>query len=104
MSNKLAPSKTSIVTRDVRKIEDKTGNLYESLAVIAKRANQIAANMKVEMTSKLSEFNHGDAIEEMTENREQIEIAVQYEKMPKPTLQATEEFLDNKTFFRNPAK
>lgn len=101
------PSKTiplTTITRDVRNLDDQTGNLYESLVVIAKRANQIAAQTKEELNAKLSEFaTSSDNLEEIFENREQIEISKYYEKLPKPTLIATEEFLDHKVYFRNPA-
>ncbi len=92
------------ITRDVRNLDDQTGNLYESLVVIAKRANQIAAQTKEELNAKLSEFaTSSDNLEEIFENREQIEISKYYEKLPKPTLIATEEFLEKKVYFRNPA-
>jgi DNA-directed RNA polymerase subunit K/omega len=92
---------TSIIPRDVRKIEEKTGNVYESIVVIAKRANQIAAQLKEELHNKLQNFdNESDTLEEIFENREQIEISAQYERMPKPTLIATEEFLADKVYFK----
>ncbi len=92
------------ITRDVRNLDQQTGNLYESLVVIAKRANQIAAQTKEELNAKLSEFaTSSDNLEEIFENREQIEISKYYEKLPKPTLIATEEFLEKKVYFRNPA-
>jgi DNA-directed RNA polymerase subunit K/omega len=93
------------VTRDLLKFEEKTGNLYESIVVIAKRANHIAAEMKEELNNKLSEFaSSTDNLEEVFENREQIEISKFYERLPKPTLIAIQEFLDGKIYFRNPAK
>lgn len=93
------------VVRDLRKIDEKTENLYESLAIIAKRANQIAAQMKEELHSKLQEFtNDSDTLEEVFENREQIEISSYYERLPKPTLIAVEEFLNGKVYHRNPEK
>ncbi len=95
----------STISRDMRKIDEKTGNIYESLVVIAKRANQISSALKEELNSKLSEFaSDSDNLEEVFENREQIEISTYYEKLPKPTLQATEEFLAGKVYHRNPAK
>ena len=91
------------VPRDLRKFDQETGNLYESLVIISKRANQIAAQLKEELNNKLSEFEHdSDTLEEVFENREQIEISSYYEKLPKPTLIATEEFLSNKIYHRNP--
>ncbi|MFN4971698.1 MAG: DNA-directed RNA polymerase subunit omega [Bacteroidota bacterium] len=96
---------TTTVVRDLKKLEDKTGNIYESIAIVSKRANQIAANMKEELHNKLQEFaNDSDTLEEVFENREQIEISSYYERLPKATLIATEEFLQGKVFHRNPAK
>ncbi len=87
----------SIVTRDLEKIAEPTGNLYESVVVISKRARQIAVNIKEELNSKLAEFaTTVDNLEEVFENREQIEISKFYERMPKPTNTATEEFLEGK--------
>jgi DNA-directed RNA polymerase subunit K/omega len=91
------------VTRDLRKIDGPTGNIYQSVAIIAKRANQISADLKEELTGKLNEFaTHTDNLEEVFENREQIEISKHYERMPKPSSIATQEFLDGKIYFRNP--
>lgn len=96
---------TTTITRDVRNLDQETANVYESLVIIAKRANQIAAITKEELNSKLSEFvTSNDNLEEIFENREQIEISKYYEKLPKPTLVATEEFLEGKVYFRNPSK
>ncbi len=93
------------VTRDVRELDKETGNIYESLVVIAKRANQISSAMKEELANRLSEFSSpSDTLEEVFENREQIEISKQYERMPKPTLLATQEFFEGKIYYRNPAK
>ena len=95
----------STVTRDLRQLDQKTDNLYESLVIIAKRANQISNNIKEELQSKLSEFaSSNDNLEEVFENREQIEISKHYERMPKPTLIAIDEFLNGKVYFRNPSK
>jgi DNA-directed RNA polymerase subunit K/omega len=96
---------TSTVTRDVRQLDSKTGNIYESLVIIAKRANQISNNLKEELNGKLSEFaSSNDNLEEIFENREQIEISKHYERLPKPTLIAVDEFLNDKVYFRNPSK
>ena len=93
------------ISRDIRQLDATTGNIYESIAVISKRANQIAAQLKEELHNKLAEFaSDNDNLEEVFENREQIEISAYYERMPKPTLIATEEFLQGKVYFRNPAK
>jgi len=91
----------SIITRDVDKLSGPTGNIYETAAIIAKRARQIAAKQKEELNSKLAEFaSTVDNLEEIFENREQIEISKFYERMPKPTTVATEEFLDGALSFR----
>ena len=95
------------VTRDVIKLSEPTGNIYESVVIIAKRANQIAAELKKELSDKLEEFsqsNVADTLEETYENREQIEISRYYEKLPKATLMATEEFMDGNVYWRDPAK
>jgi len=92
---------TTIIPRDMRKIEEKTDNVYESIAIISKRANQIASQLKEELQNKLQNFdNESDTLEEVFENREQIEISAQFERMPKPTLIATEEFLADKIYFK----
>lgn len=91
----------SIITRDIEKIIDPTGNIYESVVVISHRARQIAVNIKEELNSKLAEFaTTVDNLEEVFENREQIEISKFYERMPKPTTLASEEFLEGKLNFR----
>lgn len=96
---------SSTVTRDLRELDVKTDNIYESLVIMSKRANQISNNIKEELHQKLSEFaSANDNLEEVFENREQIEISKYYEKLPKPTLVAVQEFLDNKIYYRNPAK
>ncbi len=88
-------------TQDVIALKDKTGNLYESIVVVAKRANQISVNMKEELHRKLDEFTiHADNLEEIHENKEQIEISRIYERMANPALQATAEFMDDKIYYR----
>jgi len=90
----------SIVTRDVDKIAAHTGNVYESVVVISKRARQIAVNIKEELNNKLAEFaTTVDNLEEVFENREQIEISKFYERLPKPTTTALEEFLESKVMY-----
>src|SRR3954470_24773547 len=92
---------SSIITRDIDKIAAPTGNLYESVVVMGRRARQIAVNLKEELNNKLAEFaTTVDNLEEVFENREQIEISKFYERMPKPTNTATEEFLEQKLNFR----
>jgi DNA-directed RNA polymerase subunit K/omega len=90
-----------VETRDVVAMKNQTGNLYETIAVIAKRANQISVTMKEELHQKLDEFNnYTDSLEEMQENREQIELSRQYERMANPALQATTEFLADRIHYR----
>jgi DNA-directed RNA polymerase subunit K/omega len=86
-------------------LNDPTENIYESVAIIAKRANQISQEIKEELNSKIEEFaTPSDNLEEVFENREQIELAKYYENLPKPTLIATNEFLKDQIFSRNPMK
>ena len=93
----------SIVTRNVADFAKETGNVYESIAIISKRANQISVKIKEELNSKLAEFaTTVDNLEEVFENREQIEISKYYERMPKPTILAIEEFIEGKVMFRMP--
>jgi DNA-directed RNA polymerase subunit K/omega len=90
-----------VETRDVIALKNKTGNLYESIAVIARRANQISVTMKEELHRKLDEFIiHGDNLEEIHENKEQIEISRIYERMANPALQSITEFNDDKIYYR----
>jgi DNA-directed RNA polymerase subunit K/omega len=96
---------SSTVTRDLRELDVKTDNIYESIVIVSKRANQISNNIKEELHQKLSEFaSSNDNLEEIFENREQIEISKHYERMPKPSLVAIQEFLEDKVYYRNPAK
>ena len=91
----------NIETRDVNELKNKTGNLYESISIIGRRANQINISLKEELHNKLEEFaSHTDSLEEIHENKEQIEISRAYERMPNPALLATQEFLDDKVYFR----
>ena len=95
-----APNNT--VTRDMAEFEEKTGNVYEAVAVIGKRANQISLELKEELTHKLQEFStQSDNLEEIFENREQIEISRYYERLPKPVIIATEEYLADEVYFRD---
>ena len=107
MSNNpiIKPVANSTVTRDLRELDVETGNIDESLVIMSKRAKQISNNLKEKLHQKLSEFaSVNDNLEEIFENREQIEISKHYEKMPKPTLVAVQEFLDDKIYYRNPTK
>ncbi|MGI8599273.1 MAG: DNA-directed RNA polymerase subunit omega [Chitinophagaceae bacterium] len=91
----------NIETRDLNEFRGKTGNLYESIAIVGKRANQINITLKEELHSKLDEFaSHTDSLEEIHENKEQIEISRAYERMPNPALLATKEFLEDKVYYR----
>ena len=94
---------TNTVTRDVMSLCEDTGNIYESVVIIAKRANQISAELKQELTNKLQEFSSSSdsSEDEVFENREQIEISRYYERLPKPTLIATKEFEEGRIFFRD---
>lgn len=100
-SNIKTTSPASLITRDLPKIVEPTGNVYESIAVIGRRARQISSKQKEELNNKLSEFaSTVDNLEEIFENREQIEISKFYERMPKPTQIAIDEFVDGKVMFR----
>ena len=98
-----APANT--ITRDMMELCADTGNVYESVAIIGKRANQISVEIKNDLSKKLQEFaSYNDNLEEVFENREQIEISRYYEKLPKPTLIAAQEYEEGKVYYRNPAK
>ncbi len=89
------------VTRKLVDLDQPTGNIYESINIIARRANQISSELKSELPRKLADFSSPtDTMEETFENREQIEISRYYERLPKPTIIATEEFLDDELFFK----
>lgn len=93
----------SIITRDLDKVSEKTGNLYESIHIIGQRAKQISSSMKEELNNKLSEFaSTVDNLEEVFENKEQIEISKFYERMPKPSTLAMEDFMEGKLYYRHP--
>ncbi|MDO9275241.1 MAG: DNA-directed RNA polymerase subunit omega [Lutibacter sp.] len=99
--NTKAPSTT--VTYDKNKIEEPTGNIYEAITIIAKRADQISIDLKNELVEKLEEFaTYTDSLDEVFENKEQIEVSKFYEKLPKPTALAVQEWLDGKIYYRNP--
>ncbi|AHF16739.1 DNA-directed RNA polymerase subunit omega [Niabella soli] len=92
---------SSVETKSLQEIKNKTGNIYESISIVAKRANQINISIKEELHNKLDEFaSHTDTLEEIHENKEQIEISRAYERMPNPALLATQEFLDDKIYYR----
>lgn len=105
MDYKKTNAPLNTVTRDIIELSQDTGNVYETVCIIAKRSNQIASEMKHDLEKKLQEFvSLTDNLEEVSENREQIEISRYYEKLPKPTLIATQEYVDHKIYFRNPEK
>lgn len=90
-----------VETKSLIDIKAKTGNLYESIAIAAKRANQINISIREELHNKLEEFaTHTDSLEEIHENKEQIEISKVYEKIPNPAILATHEFMDDKIYYR----
>ena len=98
-----APSNT--ITWDTEKLSSPTDNIYESIMIISKRANQISKDMKEDLNKKLLEFaSYTDNLEEVFENREQIEISKFYERLSKPAAIATTEFIDDKIYYRNPSK
>jgi DNA-directed RNA polymerase subunit K/omega len=102
LRRQLSANTSSVVEpKKLSDIKAKTGNLYESIAIIAKRANQINITLKEELHNKLEEFaSHTDSLEEIHENKEQIEISKAYERMPNPALLATQEFMEDKVYFR----
>jgi DNA-directed RNA polymerase subunit K/omega len=105
MDYKKSNAPTNTVTRDMQDFRDKTGTVYESIAIMGKRANQISVEIKEELKKKLDEFSSSsDNLEEVFENREQIEISRFYERLPKPTLIAAQEFAEDQVYYRNPLK
>ena len=105
MNFKNTNAETSTVTRNMGEIEDVTGNIYESLVVVSKRSNQISVDLKEELIGKLNEFaSTTDNLEEIFENREQIEISRFYESLPKTNAIALKEFLDEKIYYRSPSE
>lgn len=105
MDYKKSNAPLNTVTRDLVEMAEQTGNIYETVSIIAKRSNQIAAEMRHDLEKKLQEFaSLNDNLEEISENREQIEISRYYEKLPKPTLIATQEYIEGKLYYRNPTK
>jgi DNA-directed RNA polymerase subunit K/omega len=105
MDYKKLKIETTTITRNMSELNSPTENIYESVAILAKRANQIGLEIKEELDSKIDEFaTPTDNLEEVFENREQIELAKFYEHLPKPSLIATNEFLNDQIYFRNPSK
>ena len=105
MDYKKSKAPVNTVTRNIMDLCEETGNIYESVAIISKRANHISVQIKEDLSKKLAEFaSYNDSLEEVFENREQIEISRYYEKLPKPVLLATEEFVENQVYWRDPSK
>ncbi|MBF1527013.1 MAG: DNA-directed RNA polymerase subunit omega [Prevotella salivae] len=105
MDYKKSKAPVNTVTRDIMELCQETGNIYESVVIIAKRSNQISVEIKQDLNKKLAEFaSYNDSLEEVFENREQIEISRYYEKLPKPTLLATEEFVEGNVYWRDPSR
>ena len=102
---KKVKTETTAITRQKDQFYAGTGNIYETVAILSKRANQIAAEEKQELNKKIEEFaSNNDSLEEVFENKEQIDVAKFYERLPKPTLIAIDEFLHDKIYYRNPNK
>ncbi len=103
MDYKKSKASTEAITRNVQTFDSETGNIYETLAILSKRSDQIASRVKEELHQKLAEFaNNSDNLDEVFENREQIEIAKFYEALPKPSLIATQELINDQIYFRDP--
>ena len=105
MDYKKTTAPTTTITRDVMELSENTGNVYETVRIMGKRANQISVDIKRDLEKKLQEFaSYNDSLEEVFENREQIEISRYFERLPKPTLMAAQEYEKEEIYFRNPAK
>ncbi len=105
MDYKKSKAPVNTVTRDLPELWKSTGNIYESVAIIGKRANQIGVEIKQDLNKKLQEFaSYNDSLDEVFENREQIEISRYYEKLPKPILLATQEFVEGNVYWRDPSQ
>ena len=98
---KKSKAPVTTITRDINLLDKETNNIYQTVMIVAKRANQISVEIKQELNRKLEEFAYyTDNLEEVFENREQIEISKFYERLPKPTLIALQEFLDDEIYYR----
>ena len=105
MDYKKSKAPVNTITRNTIELWKDTGNIYESVAIISKRANQIGVEIKQDLSKKLAEFaSYNDSLEEVFENREQIEISRYYERLPKPSLLATQEFIEGNVYWRDPSK
>ena len=104
MDYKKTNTPVSTITRDMNSLSEKVGNVYETVKIIGRRSNQISNELKHELSKKLQDFaSYNDSLEEIFENREQIEISRFYERLPKPSLLATQEFTEGKVFYHNPS-
>ncbi|MCC8146239.1 MAG: DNA-directed RNA polymerase subunit omega [Bacteroidales bacterium] len=105
MDYKKTTAPTNTVTRDMMSLAEQTGNVYETVRIIGKRANEISVDIKHDLERKLQEFSsYSDSLDEIFENREQIEISRYFERLPKPTLIAAQEYVDGEIYYRNPSK
>jgi DNA-directed RNA polymerase subunit K/omega len=105
MDYKKTNAPTNTITRDMMSMAEDTGNIYETVRIIGKRSNEVAGEIKQDLERKLQEFSsYTDSLDEIFENREQIEISRYFERLPKPTLIAAQEFIDGEIYYRNPAK
>ena len=103
MDYKNSEAPLSTITYNREDIENPTGNLYEAIVIMARRAAQINGDLKKELVEKLEEFaTHNDSLEEVFENKEQIEVSKFYERLPKPTAMAIDDWLNNRTYYRKP--
>lgn len=101
MDYKKSKAPKNTVTRDINQLTEPVGNVYETIAILGKRANQISSAIKKELDAKLQDFSiPQDALDETFENKEQIEISRTYERLPKPSLMATQELIDNELVYR----
>ena len=105
MDYKKTNAPVNTITRDMMSLSEETGNVYETVRIIGKRANEISTEIKQELERKLQEFSsYTDSLDEVFENREQIEISRYFERLPKPNLIASQEYLEGEVYYRNPAK
>ena len=105
MDYRKSKAPVNTMTRDIMDLCEDTGNIYESVAIMGKRANQISVEIKQDLSKKLAEFaSYNDSLEEVFENREQIEISRYYEKLPKPSSLAAQEYVDGEVYWRDASK
>ncbi len=105
MNQKYSTAAKTTITRDVNLLDKETGNIYEAVFILGKRANQIAVEVREELSAKLEEFAvSGENLEEVYENREQIEVSKHYERMAKPSSIAVQEMMEGRVVFRRPGE